>query len=259
VRRPRTRWRAPSGRITSKGTEGRENCPANRPSRERTGSCRPGPGVADVLPTTLASSIIGLPLPLPTDAAAPCRENAGMRWHTLIHRVLTGQPARRRRSSRAGQVRRAAIRKHIAGPGAAPLGMPVSSICARICATRPWMSDFLPTPSMIVVSSFEISTRLARLSTFNVTFSSLMERSSLITCTRPVGPWQLTTSRSPMSRTRDVDFDRRVHFLVMTLARVARSRPCSQAATRSVSAGDTLAVVCARVQAGCCVRLCPWR
>src|SRR5271166_5633767 len=45
---------------------------------------------------------------------------------------------------------------------------------------RPSMSDFLPAPSMIVVFSFSIRTRLALPSIWSVTFSSLMPRSSAI-------------------------------------------------------------------------------
>src|SRR3954462_742766 len=45
---------------------------------------------------------------------------------------------------------------------------------------RAWMSGFLPAPSMIVVFSFSMRTRLARPSMSSVTFSSLMPRSSEI-------------------------------------------------------------------------------
>jgi hypothetical protein len=58
----------------------------------------------------------------------------------------------------------------------------VSSICALICETRPSISAFLPAPSTIVVFSFVDHDLLGFAEHVEVTFSSLMPRSSEITC-----------------------------------------------------------------------------
>ena len=56
----------------------------------------------------------------------------------------------------------------------------VSSICVRICFTRPSIAFLVPAPSMIVVLSLSIVTRLAVPRSSSLMFSSFTPRSSVI-------------------------------------------------------------------------------
>src|SRR6266851_10357958 len=98
---------------------------------------------------------------------------------------------------------------------------------------RPWMSSFLPAPSMIVVFSFSTRSRFDLPNMSRVTFSSLMPRSSLITWppVRMAISSSIALRRSPNPGALTAATLRPPRSLLTT--RVAKASPSTSSATSS--------------------------
>jgi hypothetical protein len=114
----------------------------------------------------------------------------------------------------------------------------VSSICALIWPMRASISFFLPAPSTMVVFSFSMITFLARPSICRFTFSSLMPRSSEISCpaVRIAMSSSMALRRSPKPGALTAAILRPPRSLLTTSA--ARASPSTSSATMSSGLPD---------------------